>query len=217
MKPIPWLWTVSMRYPELWRADKALLSQHLAAHPDAATSPEPGQATFGQANAEEHVKVGAIRTFLNSTGTACYANSAIACLAWMTLLSNAVDTCFWKHGFELMRNVTMYSCTPIDLTKHRPFLWLLVGNGVLSEQALLRHQDAREFATSLLNLVKPEFLNCEWVTKPGLCRAVTQAGQLILVIDRPLDTHGPSESRMCHQRVDIPTNLIHFPCFNNTG
>ena len=110
--------------------------------------------------------MGAVRICLNPTGTVCFANSVIICLAWMTLLADGLDGSLWRYSFELMRNVTLYSFQPLDLTRHQPFLWLLLGVGILSVEALQHQQDACEFCTSLLNLLQPSFIHCGWIVKP---------------------------------------------------
>ena len=148
------------------RVDNTLLSQYLATHPGAASSSDSHETTFGEAIAANPLTTGAVRICLNTTGTVCFANSVILCLAWLTLLADGLHGSQWHHGYELMRNVTMYSFQPLDLTRHKPFLWLLIGVGILSAEALQQQQDACEFCTCLLNLLQPRFINCEWVVKP---------------------------------------------------
>jgi len=106
-----------------------------------------------------------IPIFLNSTGTACFANVVVISLAWMTLLANGNDPSQWVHGYELLRNVFLYNHMPMDLTKFGPFVWLLLGEW--SVESFRNQHDVCEFATYLLHVMQPQFLHCSWVTKPG--------------------------------------------------
>ena len=55
-----------------------------------------------------------------------------------------------------------------------------------------------------------------WHDDQGLCKGIEEVGkQLVLVIDRPIDTPGPGEGSKCLQRIDTTDNCIHFPCFSN--
>eukprot|EP00435_Cladocopium_sp_Y103_P018388 s1539_g4.t1 len=148
------------------RVGQALLPQHLAAHPDPSQAPKPGSATFGQIIAEGDVTFGAVRIFLNPTGKACPVNAVIACLAWQMLLSDGFHGTCWRAGFELMRNVTLCSCMPVDLFRHDPFKWLLFGDWTI-EKFLRRQQDACEFCDFFLNFTQPKFLCCRWDTRPS--------------------------------------------------
>eukprot|EP00435_Cladocopium_sp_Y103_P069123 s396_g32.t1 len=148
------------------RVGQALLPQHLAAHPDPSQAPKPGSAIFGQIIAEGDVTFGMVRIFLNPTGKACPVNAVIACLAWQMLLSDGFHGSFWRAGFELMRNVTLSSCMPLDLFRHDPFKWLLFGDWTI-EKFLRRQQDACEFCDFFLNFTQPKFLSCQWDTRPS--------------------------------------------------
>ena len=151
------------------RAESTVLPQYLAAHPDPATSPAPGQATFGQAVAEGVVRL--IPVFLNQTGTICFANAAVLCLAWMTLLVDGFHPQMWTTGFELLRNVYQAAHRPMDLLNHNPFLWLLMGSWTVDR--LHHQQDVCEFLIYLLSMMRPKFLHCEWVTKVALTATPT--------------------------------------------
>ena len=151
------------------RAESTVLPQYLAAHPDPATSPAPGQATFGQAVAEGVVRL--IPVFLNQTGTLCFANAAVLCLAWMTLLVDGFHPQMWTTGFELLRNVYQAAHRPMDLLNHNPFLWLLMGSWTVDR--LHHQQDVCEFLIYLLSMMRPKFLHCEWVTKVALTATPT--------------------------------------------
>eukprot|EP00435_Cladocopium_sp_Y103_P015111 s1398_g3.t1 len=113
---------------DMARAGPLVLPLHLAAHPDPSSTSVLASTTFGQSLAEGTVKFLTVRIFLNSSGKACPVNSVIACLAWMMLLSDGFEGSMWRFGYELMRNVTLHSCVPLELFQHDPFKWLLLGN-----------------------------------------------------------------------------------------
>ena len=248
----------------LARTQFSVLPLHLASHPNPISAPRPSAATLGQAISEDPDNVKVVRILQNSSGTSCFANTVILCLAWLMLLSDGLHPHLWNGGFQLMRNITMYSYMPLDLLHFAPFRWLLVGVGVLTIEAFSEQQDVREFATDLLNFVRPGFINCEWVNKllhlqsdgaeqlagekgtrftpitipfinyrddssmlqtlidawhddQGLCRAIAEVGgyQLVLVIDRPIDTPQPDDHPKCAQRIDFPSNSVFFPHFSD--
>ena len=138
------------------------LSQFLATCPSASPPTEHGAHPIGQDFDEGHVIH--IPTFMNSTGTACFANVVVICIAWLTLLSNGDDPSQWVHGYELLRNVFLAGHIPMDLPKFDPFLWLLLGEWSV-ESFRIQH-DVCEFTTYLLNVMQPQFLHCSWVTMP---------------------------------------------------
>ena len=239
------------------------LPQYLASCASSTQTTNDGAAASGETVAADPDDVKVVRILLNPTGTICYANTVILCLAWMTLLANGLHRSLWRFGFELFRNVTAYSPIPMDLSRHQPFLWLLKGVGVLTVEALQSQQDVREFCTALLHWLQPRFIHCGWLVKPalmadwgatlldeqkghrftpiqlpfinyrddscllqdlieawhddqGLCKGIAEVGnQLILAVDRPLDNPGLGADAKCLQRIDIPDNCIHFPCFSN--
>ena len=71
------------------RSGQTGLSQFLAASTSASPTTEFGTHTAGQATSEAHVKY--VPIFMNSTGTACFANAVVISLAWLTLLANGND------------------------------------------------------------------------------------------------------------------------------
>ena len=146
------------------RAESLVLPQYLAAHPDPTSAPAPGEATFGQAVAEGVVRL--IPVFLNLTGTTCFANTAVLCLAWMTLMVDGFHPQMWTTGFELLRNVYEAAHRPMNLLHHNPFLWLLMGSWTVDR--LHHQQDVCEFTIYLLSLMRPKFIHCGWVTKVAL-------------------------------------------------
>ena len=139
------------------------LSQFLAASASAPTTSGIGAHTTGQATTETHVTC--IPIFMNSTGTACFANVVMISLAWLTLLANGNDPSQWVHGFELLRNIFLANHMPMDLPKFGPFVWLLLGDW--SVESFRNQHDVCEFATYLLHVMQPQFLHCSWATKPG--------------------------------------------------
>ena len=145
------------------RSGQTGLSQFLAASTSASPTTEFGTHTAGQATSEAHVKY--VPIFMNSTGTACFANAVVISLAWLTLLANGNDPSQWIHGFELLRNIFLAKHIPMDLPKFGPFVWLLLGDWSV-ESFRIQH-DACEFATYLLHIMQPQFLHCSWTTKPG--------------------------------------------------
>ena len=146
----------------LARSGQTGLSQFLATCPSTSPSTGHGENTLGQDSHEGHVIH--IPIFMNSTGTACFANAVVLCIAWLTLLANGDDPSQWVHGYELLRNVFRIGHIPMDLTKFDPFLWLLLGDW--SVESFRNQHDVCEFATYLLNVMQPQFLHCSWVTMP---------------------------------------------------
>ena len=112
-----------------------------------------------------------IPVFLNQTGTICFANAAVLCLAWMTLLVDGFHPQMWTTGFELLRNVYQAAHRPMDLLNHNPFLWLLMGSWTVDR--LHHQQDVCEFLIYPLSMMRPKFLHCEWVTKVALTATPT--------------------------------------------
>ena len=172
---IPWLWTVSLRVsPELWHELNRLSYHSIWQLIQIRLRPQPlDRQPFGQAVAEGVVRL--IPVFLNPTGTICFANTAILCLAWMTLLADGFHPQLWTTGFELLRNVYQAAHRPMDLLNHNPFLWLLMGSWTVDR--LHHQQDVCEFLIYLLSLMRPKFLHCEWVTKVAL--TATPSDQLL--------------------------------------
>ena len=143
------------------RAEAAVLSLYLASHTCPTSATITAAAATGQTVDADLRGVNAVRILLNTSGTMCFVNSVVQCLAWMMLLADGFHRDQWRFGFELMRNVTLYSFVPLDLLRHQPFLWLMIGVGVLTEASLQRQQDVREFCTALLNLLQPSFVNVD--------------------------------------------------------
>ena len=140
------------------------LSQFLAAHPSASSPTRIGAHTAGQTDPEGDVIH--IPIFMNSTGTACFANTVVICLCWMTLLSNGFEPSFWRHGYAMLRTIFSANHLPVDLTKMDPFRWLLLGTWTV--ESFRSQQDVCEFAQYLLHVMQPQFLHCGWVTRPAL-------------------------------------------------
>ena len=138
------------------------LSQFLAAHPGTTSSTRDGALTARQANSEDPVTC--IPIFINSTGTACFANVVVISLAWMALLANGDDPSQWVHGFELLRNIFSANHRLMDLPNFGPFVWLLLG--AWSVESFRFQHDVCEFAIYLLHVMQPQFLHCSWVTRP---------------------------------------------------
>ena len=144
------------------RAEAAVLSLYLASHTCPTSATITAAAATGQTVDADLRGVNAVRILLNTSKTICFVNSVVQCLAWTTLLADGFHRDQWRFGFELMRNVTLYSFVPLDLLRHQPFLWLMIGVGVLTEASLQRQQDVREFCAALLNLLQPSFVQCGW-------------------------------------------------------
>jgi len=150
------------------------LSQFLAAHPGPSTSTGPRENTAGQTDSEGDLIL--LPIFLNSTGTACFANAVILCLCWQTLLSNGFEPSCWKHGYAMLRTIFCANHLPLDLTKMDPFRWLLLGTWTV--ESFRSQQDACEFAVYILHVMQPQLLHCGWVTRPALLAPGDEALQL---------------------------------------
>lgn len=148
----------------LVRASTPLLPQYLAAHPSEVSATNSRSATFSQAIAEGNVNL--VPIFENHSGTICFANTVILCLAWLTILADGYHPQQWTTGYEMLRRVFQAEHRPVDLMSTEPFLWLLLGSWTV--ETLQRQQDVCEFAIYLLSLLQPKFLHCEWVTKVSL-------------------------------------------------
>ena len=144
------------------RSSQTGLSQFLATCTSTSSTSRDGAYATGQDSHEGHVTH--VPIFMNSTGTACFANVVVICIAWLTLLANGDDPSQWVHGYELLRNVFLAGHIPMDLPKFGPFLWLLLGEW--SVESFRNQHDVCEFATYLLNVMQPQFLHCSWVTMP---------------------------------------------------
>ena len=146
-------------------------SRHLATHSGETEAEDIGSTAAGGPTSESHVRYGVVRLFRNPTGKACAANSVVASLAWLMLLSDGFVYELWHSGFELMRNVVSNSLIPLDLMRHGPFGWLLTGEWSI-ERFLGQQQDASEFCSYLLNFTRPRFLNCSWDNRPSFADGV---------------------------------------------
>ena len=146
------------------RSGQIGLSQFLAAHSGASSPSRIGAHAAGQTDPESDVIL--LPIFLNSTGTACFANTVIICLCWMTLLSNGFDPLYWRHGYAMLRTIFSANHLPVDLTKMDPFRWLLLGTWTV--ESFRSQQDVCEFACYILHVMQPQFLHCGWVTRPAL-------------------------------------------------
>ena len=146
------------------RSGQIGLSQFLAAHPSASPPTRAGAHTAGQAASESDVIL--LPIFMNSTGTACFANAVVLCLCWQTLLSKGFEPSCWRHGYAMLRTIFSANHLPVDLTKMDPFRWLLLGTWTV--ESFRSQQDASEFAIYLLHVMQPQFLHCGWVTRPAL-------------------------------------------------
>ena len=143
---------------------QVVLSQYLATYPGQSETTDFGQTAARQeSHAQEVIH---IPIMLNSTGTACFANSVVLCIAWMNLLSGGMQRRQVSMGFELLRNVYRANHIPMDLINFAPFQWLLFGDW--SVGSFRRQQDACEFANHMLQVMCPEYLHCGWVTRPAL-------------------------------------------------
>ena len=144
----------------------SITSRHLATHSGEVEAEDIGPSAPGSSASESVVRFGVVRLLRNPTGKACAANSVVACLAWLMLLADGFVYELWHSGFELMHNVVSNSLIPLDLLRHGPFGWLLIGEWSI-ERFLGQQQDATEFCSFLLNITRPRFLNCSWDNRPS--------------------------------------------------
>ena len=96
----------------------------------------------------------------------CFANAFLLCLAWATVLSNAVDPAWWPlGGFEVIRTMTTISGLPLDLFRFPPLQWLMSEDEGWTMADMTRQQDVADFGQWFLLRTLPMFVHCGWVAR----------------------------------------------------
>ena len=143
-----------------------VLSQHLAAcEIDFATANTTAERT-GEAGAKaslEGDRLAMVRILLNRTGTVCFVNALLNALTWLTMLCRGLVPDCWRHGYALMRSLTLGTHIPVDVLSSEPFRWLITGSWEMKD--LLTQQDTIDFGHFFLLRTSPSFLSCSWMTR----------------------------------------------------
>ena len=108
----------------------------------------------------------AIRILMNPTATLCFANAFLQGLAWQKLLCDALDPHRWAAGYEMMRDLTIFTPAPLDIRHLFSFTQLLTQGWSMED--LLLQQDLVEFGQYFLSKLQPPFLHGHWAPLPLL-------------------------------------------------
>lgn len=136
---------------------------------DSMQSEKPHNAEIGDGSAtEQHAVTGRlVRLLLNPAQTLCYANAALQCLAWVSIVSYNVFEDAWSSGFALIQALTAWSPMPLTLYDLAPFDALFSGDD-WGKWEKDRQNDLTDFTCHILMQMAPKFVNNAWVTQPAL-------------------------------------------------
>ena len=126
-------------------------------------------ATFssGSAIEQDDLRPRLVRLLLNPSQTLCYANAALQCLAWVSILCSKVTAAVWHKGFGLINALTTWTPVPLTLYDFAPFQELFPG-GDWGLREKDRQNDLSDFTSHILPLMAPQFVNNYWVPQPAL-------------------------------------------------
>ena len=108
----------------------------------------------------------ALRILLNLHGTICFVNAAMLGLAWMAVQCDGMQPAAWALGYALIQKMTRWTPIPLNLQTCHDLLGLLDGQ-TWGPKHLAKQQDLMDFIFFILPRMKPSFLHCGWVTRPG--------------------------------------------------
>ena len=129
--------------------------------------PQYAKISAGSATEQDDLKPRLVRLLLNPSHTLCYANAALQCLAWLSILCSRVTATDWHKGFGLIDALTSWTPVPLALYDFAPFQELFTG-GDWGLREKDRQNDLNDFTSHILMLMAPQFVNNSWVTQPAL-------------------------------------------------
>jgi len=137
----------------------------------------PQHATFSTSSAIEQtgMKPRLVRLLLNPSRTLCYANAALQCLAWVSILCSKVIEAAWKHNYGLIDALTKWTPVPLTLYDFAPFQDLFNG-GDWGLREKDRQNDLNDFTSHILMLMAPQFVNNFWLPQPALLPGLEGTG-----------------------------------------
>ena len=139
-----------------------MLAQYLASYSCSNQTSNLGSVTPGEGH-REGLEWHSVRILINPSNS-CYVNACILCLAWITLIMDALSPSFWPlGGFELFRNVTATCWAPLTMVTFQPFLWLVSQGWTVD--ALDTQHDVADFCHWLLQRLCPSHINCDWMAR----------------------------------------------------
>ena len=134
------------------RTEAPMLAQYLASYSRSNQTSNLGSVTPGEGH-REGLEWHSVRILINPSNS-CYVNACILCLAWITLIMDALSPSFWPlGGFELFRNVTATCWAPLTVVTFQPFLWLVSQGWTVG--ALDIQHDVADFCHWLLQRLCP--------------------------------------------------------------
>ena len=185
--------------------------------------PQHAAIKSGSTAEQDALKPRLVRLLLNPSHTLCYANAALQCLAWMSILYSSVTAAAWTKGYGLIDALTSWTPVPLVLYHFAPFQELFNG-GDWGLREKDRQNDLNDFTSHILLLLAPQFVNNSWVSQPALLpdfegtRLQDEKGHalqpiLLTLYDTTLDCcklsdmihtwHDPSG--LCRSFVEAPT------------
>ena len=142
----------------------------LAADPMPSQEPHNAAISDGSTTEQNAVSRRLVRLLLNPTRTLCYANAALQCLAWVSIVSSNLAASAWRSGFELLQTLTAWTPLPLTLYNLAPFDALFPG-GDWGKGEKDRQNDLIDFTSHILMQMAPQFVNHVWVPQPALLQS----------------------------------------------
>ena len=99
----------------------------LAACPVSSEVSQHAKINTGSTAEQDALKPRLVRLLLNPSHTLCYANAALQCLAWLSILCSRVTAAAWTKGFGLIDALTSWTPVPLALYDFAPFQELFNG------------------------------------------------------------------------------------------